>query len=204
MSVLFLDPVFEKQVRKDREQQNVDRWDEVWEGVLVVPPSPNTEHFRLVSRLNSAFSAVIDWDRGDQAAPGGNVSDRDQDWTKNYRVPDALVYLTGSPAVDRNTHWVGGPDFVVEIISPGEAPHKKFDFYAKIGTRELLIVDRKPWKLELYRLVEGKLELVGRSDLSNHAVLASTVLPLTFQLLQASPRPIIRIAHTSNGQTWTA
>ena len=204
MSVLFLDPVFEKQVRKDREQQSVDRWDEVWEGVLVVPPSPNTEHFRLVSRLNSAFSAVIDWDRGDQAAPGGNVSDREQDWTKNYRVPDALVYLMGSAAVDRNTHWVGGPDFVVEIISPGEAPHKKFDFYAKIGTRELLIVDRDPWQLELYQLKKSQLHLAGCSDLSNRSVLASTVLPLTFQLLQASPRPIIHIAHTSDGRTWTA
>lgn len=204
MSVIFLDPAVEREVREDRERRGVDRWDEVWEGVLVVPPSPNTEHFRLVSRLNTAFSAVIDWDRGDQAAPGGNVSDRDRDWSKNYRVPDEVVYLAGNPAVDRGTHWIGGPDLAVEVVSSGEDPQAKFAFYASINTREVLIVDRDPWALELYQLAGGVLRPAGRSDLANPAVLASGVLPLTFQLQAGTPRPTILVAHTATGQTWTA
>ena len=40
--------------------------------------------------------------------------------------------------------------------------------------------------------------------LTNPAVLASRVLPLTFQLRDATPRPIIHIVHTATGQTWTA
>jgi hypothetical protein len=70
MSVLFLDPQFEQEVRKERERQGLGRWDEVWDGVLVVPPFPNNEYQRFVSRLTSSFSAVIDWDSGDQALPG--------------------------------------------------------------------------------------------------------------------------------------
>ena len=202
MSVLFLDPVVERQVRDDSTRD--DRWDEVWEGVLVVPPSPNTEHFRIVSRVNSAFSSVIDWDAGDQAAPGGNVSDRVVDWTKNYRIPDALVCLAGTAAVDHITHWVGGPDLIVEIISPGEDPLAKLEFYAGVGSRELLVIDRDPWRLELYQLTNGVLEPVGESDLENPAVLSSCVLPLTFQLREGRDRPVIHMTHTGTGLTWTA
>lgn len=202
MSVLFLDPVFEEKIRGD--DQRDDRWDEVWEGMLVVPPSPNNEHYRLVSRLTSAFSAVIDWDRGDAAVSGGNVSDRDKDWMKNFRVPDILVNLAGSPAIDRGTHWLGGPDFAVEIVSPGDQPRRKLDFYAKVGTRELLIVDRDPWSLELYQLKRGKLHSVGRSETPRFAPLSSKVLPLTFALKKGSPRPAILLTHASTGQTWTA
>ena len=40
--------------------------DEMWEGVLVMPPLANNEHQRIVSKLTSAFSSVIDWDAGEQ------------------------------------------------------------------------------------------------------------------------------------------
>ncbi len=204
MSVLILDPELAREFRDERKTRKLDRWDEVWDGVLVVAAVPNNEHQRLVSRLSVPFMAIIDWDGGDQVQPGANVSDRDKGWKKNYRIPDVLVFLKGNPATDCITHWCGGPDLAVEIVSPGDKPKEKFAFYAKIGTRELLIVDRDPWSLELYQLRKSQLQLAGRSDLTNQAVLASTVLPLSFQLLNANPRPIIHIAHHSNGQTWTA
>ena len=90
--------------------------DEMWEGVLVMPPLANNEHQRIVSKLTSAFSSVIDWDAGEQALPSANVSDRDAGWTYNYRDPDC------NPAHDCGTHWHGGPDMLVEVISPGENP----------------------------------------------------------------------------------
>jgi Uma2 family endonuclease len=132
------------------------------------------------------------------------VSDRRKGWEHNYRIPDVAVVLAGSTAKDCGAHWHGGPDIAVEIVSPGEDPRKKLDFYAKVRTRELLVLDRSPWGLELYRLKRGKLASVGRSDATSSAVLASAVLPLTFQLQDATPRPTIRIAHTATGQTWTA
>ena len=98
----------------------------------------------------------------------------------------------------------GGPDLAVEIVSPGEDPHEKLDFYARINTRELLIVDRNPWSLELYQLHSGQLQLAGRCDAAMPAVLASGVLPLTFQLQPGTGRPRIAVTHTATGQTWTA
>src|SRR5437870_1624529 len=119
---------------------------------------------------------------------------------ENFRGPDIVLYLPNNPATNHDTHWLGGPDFLVEIISPGDLAWDKLDFYAKVNTREVLIVDRDPWALELYQLRSGKMKLAGRSDLANPAVLPSSVLPLTFQLRPGSPRPVIHVAHTSNGQ----
>jgi Uma2 family endonuclease len=115
-----------------------------------------------------------------------------------------LVCLADGRAKDCGTHWAGGPDLAVEIVSPGEDPRQKLAFYAAIGTRELLVVDRKPWGIELYQLVGTQLILRGRSDVANPAVLASRVLPITFQLVDGLPRPTIRVTHTATGQVWVA
>lgn len=204
MNVLVTDPELACRIIKARARTDGDRWTEVWNGVTIVPALPNNEHQRFVSVLNSAFSAVIDWDAGDQSLPGANVSDRAKRWKRNYRCPDVVVYLAANPAVNHLTFWQGGPDVAVEVTSPGEDPRRKLKFYAKVGTRELLVVDRDPWAVELYRLAGGKLVSAGRSDAANPAVLSSGVLPLTFQLRDQSPRPAAVVAHTATGQTWTA
>jgi Uma2 family endonuclease len=204
MPVMIYDPVLEKRIRTERNNSDVKQRDEVWEGVLVVPPLPNLEHQILVTDLALIFAAVINRAAGDLSLAGANVSDRDADWASNYREPDVLVILHGNPAKRRDTHLVGGPDLAVEIVSPSEDPRLKLDFYAKINTRELLIVDRDPWKVELYQLQGKKLVSVGTSDATTSAVLTSVALPLTFQLRPGTPRPIIHITHTGSGQTWTA
>jgi hypothetical protein len=207
MAIPIVDPD-EARAARDRLVTNGgttdERLTEMWEGVEVVPPVANTEHFRIASKLNSAFSTVMDWDAGDQAVPGGNVSDRDDGWDHNYRNPDVLVVLAGGAAVDRGSYWRGGPDFVVEIVSPGEDPAAKFAFYAAVGTREVLVVDRYPWALELHQLRRGRMVPAGRSDAANPAAVASSVLPFTFRLRPGSPRPVIEVTHTGTGQVWTA
>ena len=57
----------------------------------------------------------------------------------------------------------------------------------------------------IFQLLNGKLELTGSTtpdDATN--TLNSSVLPLTFQLLPAQPRPHIRITHTPSNKTWEA
>ncbi len=203
-AVVILDPDLARQYRAEREERLPENRDEVWDGVLVVPPNPNTEHQRFVMKLGAAYSTVIDWDAGDMVLPGANVSDRADGWTHNYRIPDVVVALAGGAAKDCGTHFHGGPDLVVEITSPGEDPRLKLDFYAKVRSRELLVIDRDPWALELYQLRRGKLRLTGRSDVANPAELASGVLPLTFQLRDGTPRPVVVVTHTGTGQIWTA
>lgn len=174
--------------------------DEVWDGTLVLFPLPDNEHRALAMTFALALSASAEV----RCYAGVNVSDRAEGWLTNFRCPDVALYLATNPAKDANTHWVGGPDVAVEIASPGEDPRLKLDFYAKVNTRELLIVDRYPWAVELYRVALGKMELVGTATEANGTILTSAVLPFSIQVKAGAKRPTVQLTHTATGQTWTA
>jgi hypothetical protein len=111
------------------------------------------------------------------------------------------LFLGGNLAEDRRTHWFGGPDLALEIVSPDDRSRDKLDFYARVGTREVLILDRDPWQMELYQLDQGELQLRGTVT-PDGGVLTSAVTPFTFQLVGAQPRPQVKIVHTGTGREW--
>jgi hypothetical protein len=156
--------------------------------------------------LTGILYATIDLPGLGLVHPGANVSDREEDWTFNYRVPDVAVYLAGTTARDCGTHWLGGPDFAVEVASPGDETRDKLPFYGKVGVRELLLIDRDPWALELHRLRDDALIVAGTSRVASGGVLASGVLPLSFRLVGGegggSGRPRIEVAHVDGAQRW--
>ena len=203
MTTLIGDKHWEEHVNAERKAYGLDRRDEVWDGVTFMPPLANDEHQGLVGLLTSIFIDTIHWPGLGQVRPGINLSDRAEGWMHNYREPDVAVILNGSRAVNHDTHWQGAVDFLVEIVSPDDRSREKLPFYGSIGVREVLIVDRDPWSLELYRLHAGRLEEVGRSTPGDPVTLNSAVLPLTFQFLPREPRPGILITRPSDGRTWT-
>jgi len=205
MKMIIHDPVLEARIIRDRQERRIDRHDEVWEGVYVMSPLANNEHQQIVSSFDRCFGAVIVDPALGIVQPGANVSELAEGWGKNYRCPDVVVYLNTTSAIDHNTHWQGGPDFGVEIVSLYDKSREKFDFYAKVNTQELLLVDRYPWSLELYRLnAAGSFDLVGRSTLDQPDILESRVMPLAFHLADGAKRPTIVIRHLNSDQTWSA
>ncbi len=201
MATVIMDRKFAEELREERAAAGSDRWDEVWEGTYMMTPLPNIEHQDIASGLVALLREVIDRSQATILA-GTNVSDLKKGWEHNYRCPDVAVYLAGNSAKNCDTHWCGGPDFAVEIASPDDATREKIEFYAKVGTRELLIVDRDPWQLELLRLDDGKLKSVATSTIDNSHEIRSDVLPLSFQLISGKERPSIRVTHASDGKTW--
>ena len=205
MNLVILDPADESRIIARRREMDQDRFDEVWEGVYLMSPLANNEHQQIVSAFDRALGTIIVTPGLGIVQPGANVSDLAGDWEHNYRCPDVVVYLNSTTAIDHNTHWQGGPDFAVEVVSRYDRSRQKLDFYAKVHTRELLIVDRYPWALELYRLsAAGTLDSVGRSTLDDPQVLMSEVLPLSFQLRPGEKRPTISIRHFDGVQSWSA
>ncbi len=201
MTTMIIDPSLEESLKAQRKAIGADHYDEVWEGTYIIVSMPNDEHQKIVSRMTSIFEEIIGWPGLGKVRPGVNVSDRD-DWKQNHRVPDVAVFLAGGSARNCDTYWLGGPDFAVEIVSPDDRTREKLPFYEKIAVRELLLVDRNPWSLELFRYRDGTLAKVGQCTVGQDVVLTSQVVPLTFRLVAASPRPQIEVNQTAGQKQW--
>jgi Uma2 family endonuclease len=204
MATLIRSSELEERLRAERRASGADRWDEVWEDVYVMAPLPNDEHQFVQQRLSTILDLIIGFTGKGDVRPGVNVSDR-EDWTHNYRCPDVVVFLNGTTAQNRDTFWLGGPDFAIEIVSPDDASRDKLEFYARVGVRELLIIDRDPWSLELYRLQGRRMISAGQSvgvTVPAAATLDSQVVPLCFRLIQGGARPLIEVTHHDGIQRW--
>ena len=202
MATWVTDPSIEEAIRAQRAQWGGDRHDEVWEGIYVMTPFPNNEHIDIATEFTIVLRTVLRGAGLGSAFAGGNVSDREEGWERNFRGPDVVVVLNGSRAKDCGTHWSGGPDFLIEIASPYDHTREKIPFYGQIGVRELLIVDRDPWSLDLYRLDGNQLRLEGRAVVEEPSILASAVLPLSFRLIPGANRPQIEVTHRDGVQRW--
>jgi Uma2 family endonuclease len=202
MVVHVNDPRLEQQLKAERQLTGADRFDEVWEGIYMMAPLADDEHQELQAKLTAVFQTVVGWSGLGLVRAGVNVSDRDDDWQFNYRCPDVVVFLPTTSAQNKGSHWLGGPDFAVEILSPDDRSRDKLDFYADVSVRELLLVDRSPWALELYRPGNGRLSLDATSTLNDPQVLRSQLMPLSFKLVPGSPRPSIEVLHSDGKQRW--
>jgi Uma2 family endonuclease len=189
---------------QERKRKGIDHHDEVWEGMYVMPSTPNNAHQLLVGDLDDIFREVVKKERRGQSFTGANVSDRRKRWEYNYRVPDLVVVLNNSRAVNCRTHFCGGPDFLVEIQSPGDDTEEKVPFYGHIGVRELLIIHRDKRTLRLLRLEGEELVLVQPLPLEGKEWLVSALLPLAFRrsVSRGLPRTQVRRTDGKPGH-WT-
>src|SRR5213083_974314 len=115
-----------------RKRTGADKWDEMWDGVVHMPPMPNREHqdfeFAIEAYLRLRWAPAHEarvYHGINVASPGG--------WPNDYRIPDLVLLTPERFGIDRNEYFEGGPDVVVEICSPGDESHEKLEFYAGIG-----------------------------------------------------------------------
>lgn len=203
MATLLLDPRMERELLEQRRAWGADRYDEVWEGVYRMAPLTNDEQQDLVMELAGIFREILGSTGRASIRPGVNVSDRTDDWTKNFRCPDVVVFLRGTSAKNFGEFWFGGPDFLVEVVSPGDDTREKIPFHARIGTREMLIVERDPWAIELLLLDGDALVSVGSSNVANRQLLTSQVIPFQFRLVAGEARPKIEVTSMETGKMWS-
>ncbi len=203
MPSIHYPPDTHKRLIRRRRKSGRDRYDETWDGVYVMSPEADLDHQELSTSLASALIQATESQPRHRIYSGANVSDRSKGWTENYRVPDVAVFSPGNPAEKRKAYWLGGPDFAVEVVSEGDRSREKFEFYAKVAVRELLLVDRDPWRLELYRNHGEELVLAGTFILGDVQSLKSIVLPVSFRLIDDEERPMIVVTQTVDGRTWT-
>ncbi|GIX48079.1 MAG: hypothetical protein KatS3mg131_2290 [Candidatus Tectimicrobiota bacterium] len=150
-------PVVPPEILAWRKRTGAERWDEMWEGVLHMVPSPNRAHQDLEWALETYLRLRWARPRGARvyhninlAPPGG--------WPNNYRIPDLVLLTPERFGIDRNEYFEGAPEVVVEIRSPGDETYEKLDFYAQLGVPEVWVIDRDSKQPEIYVLREGRYE----------------------------------------------
>lgn len=202
--LLILDQDLIREIIQERHEQGIDGFDEVWEGVYIVPPLATNAHQQLATGLASIAFNVITLEGRGKVYGGANISDRRFGWKRKFRAPDVVVALTGGRAIDCDTHWMGGPDFLVEVLTPGDQTEEKIPFYGQIGVRELLIVHRDTRELRLYRHNGNELVQVKPSDFQGGKWLVSKIVPLAFRRKVLRSGPLTEVQRTYDiAGNWT-
>jgi Uma2 family endonuclease len=137
---------------ESRRRTGADRWDEVWDGVLHMPPMPNREHQDLEGAMETWLRQFWGEPHGNKvyhqinvASPGG--------WpNKDYRIPDLVLLTPDRLYIDHNEYFDGGPTVVVEIRSPNDETYEKLDFYAAQNVAEVWVIDRDSRLPEIHLL----------------------------------------------------
>ena len=139
---------------------------ELINGKLIFMKSPDNLHQKISMRLSSAIFQFVDENNLGEvfSAPFDVHFDEE-----NVFQPDILfVSIARTNIIQR---WVyGAPDFVVEILSNGNASHDKTTkkkIYGKYGVDEYWIVHHKDELIEVYYNQQNEMQLVqtaGRNE----------------------------------------
>jgi Uma2 family endonuclease len=132
---------------EERRRLGLDRFDEIWEGVVHMVPPPSFSHQFLGSEMLAVLRPI--------ASSGGlksvyevGVYDPKAGDT-NFRVPD-LAFVRAENTSARGIE--GKAALVIEILSPNDESREKLPFYAAVGVEEVWIVDPATRVCEVYVL----------------------------------------------------
>ncbi len=142
---------------EERRRRGIDRRDEIWEGVYHMVPPPTGAHQAIVDGLfillsNYAAKHALGRLVTNLGVREAGTADR------NYRVPEWIFLKAGREGLVRpeSSYVDDGPDLVLEVRSPGDETDEKLPFYAKVGVKEVLAVDRDTRAVQVLRLVGGR------------------------------------------------
>lgn len=132
---------------------------ELIDGKIYYMAPPNTKHQRLVSDLHYQIKDFIKRNNGECEvfpAPFAVFLNGDD---INYVEPDISVICDKDKITDKGCH--GAPDWVIEIVSPGNKP---MDYFTKLfkyraaGVREYWIVDPSKERITVYSFERETME----------------------------------------------
>ena len=149
-----------ERILERRRRAGADRWDEMWNGVLHMPPMPTRDHQDLEGALETWLRTFWAPRSGGRVYHQINVA-RPGAWPDDYRIPDLVLLTPERFGIDRDAYFEGGPDVVVEIRSPGDETDEKLPFYAEVGVREVWIIDRDRRDPEVHACCGAAFEPIG-------------------------------------------
>jgi len=143
-----------------RERTGADRFDEMWEGVLHMTPSPSFQHQLHASRILNFFVEVWCPRTGGGAVMQINVSTPER-WDQDYRIPDVSVMRPDR--LPQGEAMFVRPNVVFEVRSPGDETYEKLPFYAAVGVEAVVVIERDTKAIQVFALSSGSFVLLAPS-----------------------------------------
>jgi Uma2 family endonuclease len=134
-----------------------DRRLELWNGALIVSPSPSDRHQDIQAQLGYNLMAAV------LKHPTAKLFyERDVRLSDHTVVQPDIVVFTGEAGGKRTQRAIiGPPDLVVEIVSPSSRSRdfiQKSALYAEAGVPEYWLIDPDAQQLIIGRLRDGQYE----------------------------------------------
>ena len=136
---------------EERRARGADRWDEMWEGVLHMPPPPSSGHQGFVTRLGGFLDSECERRSLGTVLTQAGLYDEEQ-LDSDYRVPDVVFVAKAKLRLIQDRGVVGAADVVIEVRSKDDETYEKFPFFARLGVRQVIVIDAKTRKTEIYLL----------------------------------------------------
>lgn len=125
-------------------------------GELVMSPSPNRQHQKLIVELTRQMAQVcVDKNIGEVYVAPCDVYLDDE----NVVQPDIFFFTNERLHLLSDRGAEGAPDLVIELLSPSNAYYDlryKLDLYEKFGVQEYFIADPEDNTVMAYTLQDGR------------------------------------------------
>ena len=128
---------------------------ELLEGTIYFKGVPALKHQGLVSELIFVIRSYIKG-KGGRCKVYPDVGVRLFEDAYTIAKPDVSVICDQNKLSDEGI--IGAPDWVIEIVSPGNAKHdyiRKLELYTRAGVREYWIVDPRTEEVHVYNMDNG-------------------------------------------------
>jgi Uma2 family endonuclease len=167
----------------ERVRLGLDRFDEVWEGVLYAPPAPGRLHQRLGTKLVAFLEPLLN-QRGVEVQYETEVH-RPGSGGQDYRIPDLVFFREDQPSLTLTERGLeGGPLAVLGILSKDDETYEKLGFYAALGIREVIVLKPDTREVEIFRLA-GSAYVAVSADASGAVHAAS--IDVRFSTVPGTP-----------------
>jgi len=140
---------------------DTNRFIELSDGELIMPPHPTETHQRIVGLLYRLMHAFVE-KRNLGTVRFAPLPVRL--WPGKIREPD-ILFVSHAHADRIGEQAYGPPDLVVEVISSGTRRTdrgEKFLEYARAGVSEYWLVDPEAQTIEVFIIEEGAYTLLGK------------------------------------------
>lgn len=148
---------------------------EVIENRLYMSPTPSTTHQRLITHLLTQIHEYVGRNGLGEVFPA--PLDVFLDENSNAVQPDILFVSTENAYIIDENCIRGVPDFIIEILSPGNKKHDqvtKKNLYEKVGVKEYWIIDPATKSVTGFSLKESNYQLLPEAEGKITSILLAT------------------------------